>query len=213
MEANNLNPGFGVNKMYAELDHMVSLVMNGNSFLDGDGVLKGYYHYSSLDSVKFACNAKIIATTVEGWYKYLKRNNCRFINLKRLNKSNSDYNLSAYVGGNKNWVISCIFDDYFELWVPEWVNKYKNNMSAKWIITYFKVDKRMKMISTDCKDLKEAKTKLNRILQRIGDFALEINFEGWKKFFDKGIEALQKVDDDIFLPKFSSFKPDKRLMQ
>lgn len=143
---------------------------------------------------------KILASSEKEWFRYLKENGCKSIKFIICGKKIDDHNLIAFANGVQGWYINCIFNDYSEIWVRDWQLDSKS-CPTKWNIYYYGAKTKLynPHDSTDGLDL--LKKQFDSILENIGEFAMLIGCQEWKKIFDKGRKTLDCIpSNDSLLP-------------
>lgn len=94
-----------------------------------------------------------------------------------------DHITSAFLGGDSRWIIICNYKDISEIWIPNW-DLIKGVSPMRWEITYTMTERiPSNQIQYTYFALQELKLKLESILKRIGEFAVLIDYSGWKSVF------------------------------
>lgn len=204
--------------MNGELQHMATLAAYGNAYLNNCQDFTVSEKDKYVLSVSFIrhehnkiaafwrklLNQDIVAQSEEDWFKYLTAKGFKTLRLI-INQKTDDINLVAFANGIGGWHIHAISDARSELWFREW-----HSTGNGWQVIYHGVvvehyDEEDERISVS-----ELSSKLAKILNEIGDFAVAIGCSEWKKWFDKGRAALESDADQAtsILPKI--YSPEAR---
>lgn len=197
--------------MNGELFHMAMVAAYGNHYITNTNEKVvfscnfdyiGSIYFNKLRKGLFGKKNEIIATSVEDWYNYIKDKNCIKIELLLSETKKDNHILSAYANGVSGWYIICRFHEYSEIWVRNW-GMDEDKDKTKWNINYYGEEVRVEEQKLSIEYLHDLKKKFDSILEKIGIFAIEIGFEGWKEYFDRGREALitEPGDEEKPFPK------------
>lgn len=186
--------------MDGQLHHLIKVVDLSNRALQNmqlDKYQEDEYIYSVLfeimmeNSLKSKMlnkpDIKIVAKSLPEWYDYLKSRNCKRVYV-RLEINSDDRLLSAFANGVSGRVMICVYDDFFEIWRNVFLVHGQG-----WNVRYQRLQKCNGVFNFDHVDCNHAIDHLIECYQRIGDFALVINFEYWANFFYTGKEKLEAM--------------------
>lgn len=185
--------------MDGQLHHLIKVIDLSNRALQNMSLDK-YKEDDYINSVLFEMmiekspkskvnkpDIKVVANSLPEWYDYLKSRNCKRV-YARLGINPDDRLLSAFANGMSSRFMICVYNDFFEVWRNVFLDHEQG-----WDVRYqrlYKCNEEFIFAEVDCN---EAIDHLIECYQRIGDFALEIDFEYWAEFFYTGKRKLETI--------------------
>ena len=187
--------------MTGNVEQLVKLVSYGNEAI----VSGNYNNFSTKDNIVFLIgemkDRKIMAAqNADSWFKWLKKNNCRKLELG-FKPGNSKYFEDYQMVGGKDtgiFYIEALYSDHSDYWVSKWEVV---ELGVSWSITY----RRMNLNGLDqyAGSIDDIKKEFLKAIGGVKKVAAKTNTQGFLKTFEEAEKELGSIN-----PTFEGYDSD-----